>query len=140
MGVPVETAPPLTESESPPSTPVDSLAELLEDPHRRAALTCLARRRAPAGLYALAGQILESLGSNRADGSAVDVERLAIAIHHSHLPRLADSGLVEYDVDRRTVRAQRAADTVPESPDRTESMESLLERWRCAGDSVDHLR
>lgn len=129
----------MTESESPPSTPVDSLSELLADPHRRAALACLAGRRAPVGLHALAGQILESLGSNRDQKSAVDVERLAIALHHNHLPRLADSGLVEYDVDRRTVRAPRADVTVSELPDRTESTESLLERWRGAGDSVDHL-
>lgn len=129
----------MTKSKSPPSTPVDSLSDLLADPHRRAALTCLAGRRAPVGLHALAGQILESTGSDPDEMSAVDVERLAIALHHNHLPRLADGGLVEYDVDRRTVRAQRADVTVPESPDRTESTESLLERWRRAGDSVDHL-
>lgn len=129
----------MTESTSPPSTPVDSLSELLADPHRRAALTCLAGRRAPVGLHALARQVLDSLGSARADSSAADVERLAIALHHNHLPRLADGGLVEYDVDRRTVHVAGADVTVPECPGRTEPTERLLERWRRAGDSVDHL-
>lgn len=129
----------MTESKSPPTTPVDSLSELLEDPHRRAALTCLAGRRAPVGLHALARQLLETLGSPSAEGSPVDIERMAIALHHNHLPRLADGGLVEYDVDRRTVRVPRVDGPIPAGTDGTESTESLLDRWRRAGDSVDHL-
>lgn len=127
----------MTESTSPPSTPVDSLSELLADPHRRAALTCLAGRRAPVGLHALARQVLDSLGSARADSSAVDVERLAIALHHNHLPRLADSGLVEYDVERRTVRIPRDETRVMSRPERAGPAVSDFDRRRGSGDSID---
>lgn len=32
-----------------------------------------------------------------------DHKRIQIQLHHVHLPKLEDAGLVEYDTDRRTV-------------------------------------
>lgn len=129
----------MTDPDSPPNPPVDSLAKLLEHPHRRAALAHLAGRRAPVGLHALARQLLESVGTSRGEGSVVDVESVAIALHHNHLPRLADSGLVEYDVERRTVSVPRVDDRVQAGPEPASPAESLLDRWRRASDSVDRL-
>lgn len=111
----------MTESESPPSTPADSLSELLQNPYRRAAVAYLAERRAPVGLYALAGQLIESIDSTPADRAPDDVEAMAVALHHNHLPRLADHGLLEYDVERRTVLVPREAVRTGARPDRPES-------------------
>nr|WP_139328936.1 hypothetical protein [Haladaptatus litoreus] len=31
-------------------------------------------------------------------------DRIAIALHHSHLPKLADFGIIEYDMESKTTR------------------------------------
>lgn len=44
------------------------------------------------------GQVaLADLAERVADGDARDPDRLAAALHHNHLPKLAECGLVEYD-------------------------------------------
>ena len=34
----------------------------------------------------------------------LDTDEVAIALYHTHLPKLADVGLIDYDVRSRTVR------------------------------------
>ena len=49
-----------------------------------------------------------------------DRERLAIELYHTHLPQLADLGVVEYDPERKTVRyrpdeqVEAVLDSLPE--------------------------
>jgi DNA-binding transcriptional ArsR family regulator len=40
---------------------------------------------------------------------AAERERVLTALHHSHLPKLADAGLLRYDSDGRMARAETAA-------------------------------
>lgn len=59
---------------------------------------------------AAAGQVTEN-----------DSKRLSIKLHHAHLPKLADHGLVEFDPDRGSVRyrpnerVERVIDSLSES-------------------------
>jgi predicted DNA binding protein len=57
------------------------------------ALCVLGRREPPVDLWTLAGEA--------GDASSRD----ATALHHVHLPRLDDVGVVDYDADRRVVTA-----------------------------------
>lgn len=86
----------------------DKLSELLRalsHPHRRVALYYL-REHERASLETLAGCAtgwLES-GPGRATGVATEYEAVRTQLHHAHLPMLADTGVLTYDVDSREVR------------------------------------
>lgn len=43
--------------------------------------------------------------ADRTPADATPVDRVALRLHHVHLPKLADYGIVEYDHRERTVRA-----------------------------------
>ncbi|MFC7009105.1 DUF7344 domain-containing protein [Halalkalicoccus salilacus] len=86
-----------------------SLAErfsLLADPHRRAVLERLDRTADGLEVEALAARVAAEL-SDAAPGT-VDEDhrrRVLLALHHNHLPKLADHGLLEYDLDAGIVTA-----------------------------------
>lgn len=71
------------------------LHRLLSSERRRILLDVLDERSIPVDVEELALAIAEreeGVDSLRAD----DVERVAISLHHHHLPRLADGGIVDY--------------------------------------------
>ncbi|NKE36506.1 hypothetical protein GWG54_11865 [Natronococcus sp. JC468] len=71
------------------------------DERRRLTLEVLASRADSLGLEELAAAVTRRAGL---DGSAT-VERVALELHHGHLPRLADRGVLDYDPNRRRVEA-----------------------------------
>ena len=75
---------------------------LLANERRRIALAVLADRSTPIGLDGLA----EEIASIEGDVDAVDehaVRRVSIALHHNHLPRMADVNLITYDRETKSV-------------------------------------
>lgn len=49
--------------------------------------------------------LVEHLAERRTgEGRPVDPDRIAIRLHHVHLPKLAEQGLVEFDPERGRVR------------------------------------
>lgn len=80
-------------------TTTDELLALLADSCRRRVLEVLLDANPDGRLT------LEEL-STRVDDETVGDETLCaltVALHHRHLPKLAEAGLVEYDPDTRTV-------------------------------------
>jgi hypothetical protein len=85
-----------------------STAELTEDDRhrlfangrRRLALDCLAGETPPTELADLAAEI-----ATREDGIDPDdretLHRVKIELHHVHLPKMDDFGVVDYDTDAR---------------------------------------
>ncbi|WP_459193122.1 DUF7344 domain-containing protein [Halosimplex sp. J119] len=76
--------------------------DLLADERRRRALAALAERSAPIDLEPLA----EAVADRETDGtapSADEIERVAVSLHHVHLPRAADLGVLEYDAEETRV-------------------------------------
>lgn len=75
---------------------------LLASEQRRFVLDVLAGNTTPIGLEELSAGI-----AARKDGiETVDdetIERMAIELHHNHLPRLDEAGLIEYEPDNQTV-------------------------------------
>jgi len=71
----------------------DAVFECLAERRRRAIVAAL-RHRGAASLRELADSITGPNGGT---------ERVELELHHRHLPKLADAGLVEYDPDDRTI-------------------------------------
>lgn len=77
---------------------------LLEVDRRRHALFVLADRADPIGLEALSTAVAEREADVDAD-DADAVASVATTLHHIHLPKMADAGVVKYDAtDKRVTR------------------------------------
>lgn len=86
-----------------------------DHPRRRLALEYLSARDSSIVLDELAVVVAARESERIADDRAA-IDDVAAALHHVHLPKLADDGLVEYDAERRvvapavvTVRGPRSA-------------------------------
>jgi DNA-binding transcriptional ArsR family regulator len=84
----------------------DAYLRLLADQHRRLILRYL--RSEADGTTTFADLVARLGGGDRAPGSdrPRDPERIAIQLEHTHLPTLADHGVVEYDRRSGAVRYQ----------------------------------
>jgi len=91
-------------------------AELLSSRRRRATLGALDGRTPPVTLSDLAADVATREDGERADVDGDDradvggrrggIEReVAIALHHVHLPRLADGGVIDYDPELNLVES-----------------------------------
>lgn len=81
---------------------LDEIFELLANQRRRESLYVLVRREGPI--------TVTELGDEVASVVEATPERVATALYHVHLPKLADAGVVEYDVETGTVRLTDAFD------------------------------
>lgn len=66
---------------------------VLDDRHRRAAVGILAANDRPATLSSLAAEVAAEI---REETSERDVERVKIELHHNHLPKLDEAGVLGY--------------------------------------------
>ncbi|MFU8868457.1 hypothetical protein [Natronococcus sp.] len=72
--------------------------ELFVANRRRVALAILDERTEPLEVDELAAAI-----AKREAEEAASIERIAITLHHAHLPRMADAGVVDYDTQDRRI-------------------------------------
>lgn len=75
--------------------------QLLAAERRRAALDVLAGRTTPAALTDVARALAEQEAADDPDEAAV--ERVAVTLHHVHLPRLDAAGVADYDPETRRI-------------------------------------
>lgn len=86
---------------------------------RRIALGLLEEADLPIALEELATAItdreteLDTPDAETSTPDAGDVERVAISLHHVHLPLMADLGVVDYDAASKRVEAFRALEERP---------------------------
>ncbi|MDF9745469.1 DUF7344 domain-containing protein [Natrinema salsiterrestre] len=86
----------------------EALLETLVDPVKMRVLSVLETADDPVSLEQLAAELVARDGSPFADA-----ERAKIALHHSHLPAMADVGVIGYDHKaRRVTRFDRAVSIV----------------------------
>ncbi|ELY49205.1 DUF7344 domain-containing protein [Natronolimnohabitans innermongolicus] len=90
----------------------DSQFDVLADRRRRAVLRYLADTDGSASLSALADHLVAGPEAGADDGGALASagdalfgtrRRVQISLRHSHVPKLADAGAVEFDHDANTV-------------------------------------
>lgn len=90
------------------------LAVVLSNTRRRYIVRILREADAPLALADLARELLGR--EQEGPESAIDhehVRRCQIRLYHTHVPCLADAGLVTFDSDRRTVTLTESAPPVP---------------------------
>lgn len=81
-----------------------AIFEAMGHPYRRAVLELLRTRDGPMTLHDLA----TAISVREHDADITDVPRQAVprtflALHHLHLPKLANYGLIAYDTERKLV-------------------------------------
>ena len=69
--------------------------EVLSDSHRRTALRCLLDQDGSMAVEDLAWAVVATGGDGAGDATAHH-QRVKIALHHTHLPKLSDAGVIEY--------------------------------------------
>lgn len=87
---------------------ISLLYKLLADHRRRVLLQCLRDTEAPMPISTLVTEVTQSDDRCPSTGTT-DTE---IALHHIHLPKLAETGIIEYDQS-----AQQATYTAPSQVD-----------------------
>ncbi|WP_435182022.1 DUF7344 domain-containing protein [Halorussus sp. AFM4] len=109
---------------------LDTVFALLRDRRRRFALRALADRESPVALDGLAAAVArreaadadgpprEASGtaapaSPTPDATPAATDDVAEALHHVHLPKLADAGVVDYDEADNTATLARTGDVTP---------------------------
>jgi hypothetical protein len=80
---------------------LDALFEILADDQRRHILTYLEERDEDVAAFS---ELIDHVADERVGDPTDDHERVAVRLHHAHLPKLADLDLVEYDARSETVR------------------------------------
>ena len=82
--------------------PVSERHRLLAVERRRLALELLDGRSTPVTLEELAAEIAaRETEQNELDETPV--ERVALTLHHQHLPELAEAGVLEYDAEAQRI-------------------------------------
>lgn len=106
---------------------VDGILSLLSESRRRQALYCLLSNRT-LNIDSIAVQIAAwENNESIASVSEQAEESIKIALHHNHLPKLVEAGIVEYD--------GRSGDIIP--GERFDEIESTVEQLREDEDEAD---
>ncbi len=106
-GATTDGGPSVSDEQVATGTELDDLFEVLADSHRRRVLAYLADTDDDVAAFS---ELIEHVADDSA-GESTDNERLAVSLHHTHLPKLADAGVVEYDPRSEVVR-YRGGDVV----------------------------
>jgi hypothetical protein len=77
--------------------------ELLSDERRRTALAVVEALESPVDLAELAGSVAAATPDLDPEVGAT-LERVAVSLHHVHLPKLAAHDVLDYDEDTKIVR------------------------------------
>lgn len=89
---------------SSPTPTLDVQLDLLADAERRRVLTILADAAAPLMLREIANELVtQEHASTLSDVPAKEVRNAFIRLHHGHIPKLAEAGVIDYDADRQRI-------------------------------------
>lgn len=84
--------------------PTDEALQLVADNHRRAVLRCLMERKTETiAVETVVADVVGSVPIRRPEYSD-QLHRLRTTLRHTHLPKLAEKNVIEYDAESRTIR------------------------------------
>ncbi len=87
-----------------PITEFDTVLELCQEQHRRIILATLAQRKQSATVDDLMKAIFKhNHHTPLAEVPEEESKQIRLALHHVHLPKLADQSLIDYDQDQQLV-------------------------------------
>lgn len=106
------------------SISTEVLLQLIADPTRQEVIRILQDHDEPTLQFGeLASEVTGGEATSRDDGRTRN-ERVRVALHHTHLPKLAQSDVIVYNRTRKTVTAGAAFDTAETLLTATESIEA----------------
>lgn len=76
--------------------------EILSSRRRRSVIDALASSAGPVSLDSLASSVAALEAQIDPDDDSA-VQTIAVSLHHTHLPKMADYGVLEYDADANLV-------------------------------------
>jgi len=85
---------------------------LFAEARRRHVLDCLEATELPVELDALAAAVADAESDGDSSGEN-HVERVEISLHHNHLPRMDDAGVLDYDHQANRVTRLVSTDYAP---------------------------
>ena len=88
---------------------VDKLFGVLADPDRRIALQYLLTQESAVGIDDLLDEVVSD---SQSPGAEISRAQLHTRFVHVHLPKLADIGVIEYDLDAGIVESIRTIDEI----------------------------
>ncbi|WP_137283642.1 DUF7344 domain-containing protein [Halorussus salinisoli] len=100
-GVTPDGGPSVSDEQITTQTDLDELFEVLADGHRRHVLGYLTGIDDEVAAFS---ELVEHVADNLAEETTDDHERVAMNLHHNHIPKLEDANVVEYDLRSETVR------------------------------------
>ena len=104
----------------------DVVFRLLSHVYRRALLEYLDRRDGPVSLADAAREVaLRCSEKPVTELSDEEIREVYLALHHSHVPRLADEETVAYDRDRKLVSLTDRGDRVVDVHERLTTTDSV---------------
>lgn len=78
--------------------------DIMRNPHRRFVLSHLNGQEAPLTTRGLARAIVDwEAAGGETTPTGQTVEEVTISLHHQHLPRLAEAGVLRYDWQRQEI-------------------------------------
>lgn len=94
---------------------LDAIFDILTDQRRRYTLHCLEKYENPMTLADLADEIAVWENETEiANIPAEDVKYVYTSLYHTHIPKMADAGIVEYDQEQDMVSLGENADQLRE--------------------------
>jgi len=87
-------------------TAQDEVYDALANERRRTVLCVLMRESVPIGLETIARKVTAQELPEGARAETTELlERIRVSLYHTHLPKLADLDLLEFDTERMTVES-----------------------------------
>jgi DNA-binding transcriptional ArsR family regulator len=123
-GATADGGPFVSEEQTMPTSDLDELFEVLANGQRRQILAYLDGIDDNVAAFS---DLIEHVADGSVGESTDARERVAVNLHHNHLPKLSDAGVVEYDVRSETVR-YRGGPVVAEWVDIARSYDPDLSR------------
>jgi type IV secretory pathway VirB4 component len=86
--------------------PLDELYRSVAHKRRRAVLYTIARRSVPIDLHTIAREVAIQEQPDNAEPVTVELtEEVRTSLYHTHLPKLAELGLIEFDPEEMAVES-----------------------------------
>lgn len=82
----------------------DAVVDALGHRHRRAVLRTVAQNEQGATSVATLTDAVADVASSDQLSDSEHRQRILIALHHRHLPKMDDAGLIRYDIEAERVR------------------------------------
>lgn len=96
-----------------PDVNSDELFDVLSNARRRFVIACLREHGAPMALADVAAEL--ATWESTTPSAQIPEDRVTsryIALHHVHVPKMADTGVIEYDRDSNTVALTDIGDEI----------------------------